>query len=238
MEQSEERETMTKTMEQYMSKTGGDYESGVTRPAINQDTQFELKGQFLKELRDNTFSGSEHEDANKHIEKVLEIVDLFHILKITQDQIMLRAFLVSLTRAASRWLKNQPLGLITTWEGAIPSKTASYAKVAVKQMAEFSQKGHNRTSSRSRSTETSDGLAAIQAQINNLGREIKKVNEKSPWEGDCFRNYALVLCARYGVWTTSDTAYLKKSALVVEIDSTWSLGFVSVELGRLPNPLS
>ncbi|GKA80729.1 hypothetical protein Tco_0787421 [Tanacetum coccineum] len=31
---------------------------------------------------------------------------------------------------------------------------------------------------RSRSTETSDGLAAIQAQLNNLGREIKKVNEK------------------------------------------------------------
>ncbi|GKE64889.1 hypothetical protein Tco_1519050 [Tanacetum coccineum] len=32
--------------------------------------------------------------------------------------------------------------------------------------------------SRGRSTETSDGLAAIQAQLNNLGREIKKVNEK------------------------------------------------------------
>ncbi|GKC22890.1 homeodomain-like protein [Tanacetum coccineum] len=32
--------------------------------------------------------------------------------------------------------------------------------------------------SRGRSTETSDGLAAIQAQLNNLGREIKKVNKK------------------------------------------------------------
>ncbi|GKD10500.1 DNA-directed DNA polymerase, partial [Tanacetum coccineum] len=31
---------------------------------------------------------------------------------------------------------------------------------------------------RLRSTKTSDGLAAIQAQLNNLGREIKKVNEK------------------------------------------------------------
>ncbi|GJZ63721.1 mitochondrial proton/calcium exchanger protein-like protein isoform X1 [Tanacetum coccineum] len=44
-------------------------------------------------------------------------------------------------------------------------------------MAEYSQKWHNGTS-RTRSTETSDGLAAIQAQLNNLGREIKKVNEK------------------------------------------------------------
>ncbi|GJX47339.1 hypothetical protein Tco_0272529 [Tanacetum coccineum] len=32
--------------------------------------------------------------------------------------------------------------------------------------------------SRGRSNETSDGLNAIQAQLNNLGREIKKVNEK------------------------------------------------------------
>ncbi|GJW10006.1 hypothetical protein Tco_1575833 [Tanacetum coccineum] len=44
-------------------------------------------------------------------------------------------------------------------------------------MAEYSQKWHNGTS-RGRSTETSDGLADIQAQQNNLGREIKKVNEK------------------------------------------------------------
>ncbi|GJU59402.1 hypothetical protein Tco_1237168 [Tanacetum coccineum] len=70
-----------------MSKTQGDYGPGVTRPTINQDIHFELKGQFLKELRDNTFSGSEQEDANEHIKKVLEIVDLFHIPKITQDQI-------------------------------------------------------------------------------------------------------------------------------------------------------
>ncbi|GJS14152.1 hypothetical protein Tco_0408624 [Tanacetum coccineum] len=44
-------------------------------------------------------------------------------------------------------------------------------------MAEYSQKWHNGTS-RSRSTKTYDGLAAIQAQLNNLGKEIKKVNEK------------------------------------------------------------
>ncbi|GKA41557.1 hypothetical protein Tco_0734217 [Tanacetum coccineum] len=61
--------------------------------------------------------------------------------------------------------------------GAIPSKTVADAKVAIQEMAEYSQKWHNGTS-RTRSTETSDGLAAIQAQPNNLGREIKKVNEK------------------------------------------------------------
>ncbi|GKB94876.1 putative reverse transcriptase domain-containing protein [Tanacetum coccineum] len=85
-------ETMAETMEQYMSKTRADYGSGIARPKIDDKDSFELKGQFLKELRDNTFSGSDHEDANEHIEKVLEIVDLFHIPNITQDQVMLRAF--------------------------------------------------------------------------------------------------------------------------------------------------
>ncbi|GJR35045.1 hypothetical protein Tco_1210729 [Tanacetum coccineum] len=44
-------------------------------------------------------------------------------------------------------------------------------------MSEYSQKWHNGTF-RSRSTKTSNRLAAIQAQLNNLGREIKKVNKK------------------------------------------------------------
>ncbi|GJX01141.1 hypothetical protein Tco_0185054 [Tanacetum coccineum] len=61
--------------------------------------------------------------------------------------------------------------------GAIPTKTAADAKVAIQEMAEYSQKWHNGTS-RTRSIETSNELAAIQAQLNNLGREIKKVNEK------------------------------------------------------------
>ncbi|GJU05627.1 hypothetical protein Tco_1122057 [Tanacetum coccineum] len=56
-------------------------------------------------------------------------------------------------------------------------ETAKDAKKAIQEMVEYSQKWHNGTS-RGRSTETSDGLVAIQAQLNNLRREIKKVNEK------------------------------------------------------------
>ncbi|GKE05492.1 hypothetical protein Tco_1397510, partial [Tanacetum coccineum] len=102
-ENSEEEvaETVAETIEEYMSKTRDDYGSGVTRPKIDDNDHFKLKGQFLKELRDNTFSGSDHEDANEHIEKVFEIVDLFHIPNITQDQIMLRAFPMSLINVKS-----------------------------------------------------------------------------------------------------------------------------------------
>nr|GEY75937.1 hypothetical protein [Tanacetum cinerariifolium] len=202
------------------------------------------------EVKSQLSYGSDHEDANEHIKKVLEIMDLFDIPNITIDQVMLRAFPMSSTEATSRWLRNKPSGSITTLEdlktkflskywppariakkmkeinnfqqemdeylyqdyerlikcpqhyliemqevvlfyngldvptrqildskGAIPSKTAADAKVAIQEMVEYSQKWHNGTS-RTRSTETSDGLAAIQAQRNNLGREIKKVNKK------------------------------------------------------------
>ncbi|GKC50059.1 hypothetical protein Tco_1072804 [Tanacetum coccineum] len=46
-------------------------------------------------------------------------------------------------------------------------------------MAEYTHKWHNETSLRIKCTETSDGVAAIQAQLNNLGREIKKEEGKT-----------------------------------------------------------
>ncbi|GKE59685.1 hypothetical protein Tco_1498870 [Tanacetum coccineum] len=162
--EEEEEEAMAETMEQYMSKTRTDYGSGVARPKINNKDQFELKGKFLKELRENTFSGSDNEDANEHIEKVLKIVDLFYAPNITEVILFYNGLDV-------------PTRQILDSRGAVPTKTAADAKTAIQEMAEYSQKWHNGTS-RGRSTETSDGLAVIQAQLNNLGREIKKVNKK------------------------------------------------------------
>ncbi|GJY22341.1 hypothetical protein Tco_0394907 [Tanacetum coccineum] len=130
---------MAETMEQYMSKTRADYGSGIDRPKIDYKDHFELKGQFLKELRDNTFRGSDHEDANEHIEKVLEIVDLFHVPFITQDQIMLRVFPMSLTGAASRWPRNKLSGLIKTWEDLKTKFLSKYCPLArtAKKMKEI-----------------------------------------------------------------------------------------------------
>ncbi|GKD68536.1 hypothetical protein Tco_1322626 [Tanacetum coccineum] len=122
-------ETMAETMEKYMSKTRADYGTGVARPKIEDKDHFELKCKFLKELRENTFSGSNHEDVNKHIEKVLEIVDLFHVPNITQDQLMLQEVILFYN------------GLEVPTRHILDSR-------------------------------------GIQAQLNNLGREIKKVNEK------------------------------------------------------------
>ncbi|GJY39923.1 hypothetical protein Tco_0426287 [Tanacetum coccineum] len=112
--EEEEAKAMAETMDQYTRKTRTDYGSGVARPKIEEKDSFELKGQFLKKLRENTFSGSDNEDANEHIEKVLKIIDLFHVPNITEDQLMLRVFPISLTGAASHWLRNEPTGSIKT----------------------------------------------------------------------------------------------------------------------------
>ncbi|GKE06560.1 DNA-directed DNA polymerase [Tanacetum coccineum] len=124
---------MAKIMEEYTTKTRDGYGSGIARPKIEDKAHFELKGKFLKELRDNTFNGSDHEDANEHIEKFLEIVDLFHIPEITQDQIMLRAFPMLLTGAASRGdlvykRLEVPTRQILDSNGAIPTMIAADAK--------------------------------------------------------------------------------------------------------------
>ncbi|GJX34347.1 DNA/RNA polymerases superfamily protein [Tanacetum coccineum] len=128
-----------------MTRTREGYGSGIARPKVKEKYHFELKGQFLKELRDNTFSGLDNEDANENIEKVLKIVDLFHIPNIIQDQEVI-SFYKGL---------DVPTRQILDSKGTIPSMKALY-----------------------RSTENSDGLAAIRAQLNNVRREIKKVNEK------------------------------------------------------------
>ncbi|GJT16724.1 reverse transcriptase domain-containing protein [Tanacetum coccineum] len=88
----------------------------VARPKIEEKDSFELKGQFLKELQENTFSCSDNEDTNEHIEKVLKIVNLFYVPNITVDQLMLRVFPISLSGAASHWLRNKPINSIKTWE--------------------------------------------------------------------------------------------------------------------------
>ncbi|GJW65805.1 hypothetical protein Tco_0117689 [Tanacetum coccineum] len=70
-----------------------------------------------------------------------------------------------------------PTRQILDSRGVVLTKTAADAKTSIQEMIEYSQKWHNGTS-RGRRIETFDGLAAIQAQLNNLRREIMKVNEK------------------------------------------------------------
>ncbi|GJT13829.1 hypothetical protein Tco_0860871 [Tanacetum coccineum] len=181
-------EIMMKTMEQYMSKTRGNYGSGVVRPKINDKTHFELKGQYLKELCKNNFSGSEHEDVNEHIKKVLEIVDLFHILEVTQDQYCPPARTAKKMEEINNFQQEPDESLFRAWERfkELLMKCSQHYLTDMQEVILFynvldvptRQILDSKASSKTRSTETFDGLAAIQAKLNNLRREIKKVNEK------------------------------------------------------------
>nr|GEW72909.1 hypothetical protein [Tanacetum cinerariifolium] len=170
---------------------------------------FDLEENSEEEVA-KTMAGSDHKDVNEHIEKVLEIVDLFHVPNITQDQKVI-LFYNGL---------EVPTRQILDSKGDIPTKKLPMKKIAIQEMEEYSQKWHNGTS-RTRSTKTFDGLATIQAQLNNLRIEIKKVNEKvyaaqvgcvysSPGYGvlDFVSSWFLVKCRhRITVSSLIDTAY-------------------------------
>ncbi|GJU91648.1 retrovirus-related pol polyprotein from transposon TNT 1-94 [Tanacetum coccineum] len=206
-EYSEEEvaETMAETMEQYMSKNRADYGSGVARPKIDdKDTSYKwanfsrnyvltpLAVQIMK-MRTNTLrKAASRWLRNKPTGSITTWEDLKtkflskycppagtakKIEKINNFQQEPDENLYQAWERFKELLMKCPQHYLTEKLGAIPSKTAADTKIAIQEMAEYSQKWHNGTS-RVRSTETSDGLAAIQAQLNNLGREIKKVNEK------------------------------------------------------------
>ncbi|GJR68947.1 hypothetical protein Tco_0015012 [Tanacetum coccineum] len=195
--EEEEAEAMAETMEQYMSKTRTDYGLGVSRPKIDNKDQFELKGQFLKELRENTFSTVSRWLRNKPTSSIKTWEDLktkflnkycpprrtakkieeINNFQQEPDETLFQAwerFKELLMKCPQNYLTEMqevilfyngldiPTRQILDSRGAIPTKTAEDAKKAIQEMAEYSQKWHNGTS-RGRSTENFDGLAAIQA---------------------------------------------------------------------------
>ncbi|GKD24648.1 hypothetical protein Tco_1230862 [Tanacetum coccineum] len=91
------------TMEQYLALTRGNQAPSVVKPEIGGNVNFEIKSQFMRELRKDTFFGNKNDDAHEHVERVLDIVSLFNILGVTHDAVMLRVFPITLTGSAKRY---------------------------------------------------------------------------------------------------------------------------------------
>ncbi|GKB70304.1 reverse transcriptase domain-containing protein [Tanacetum coccineum] len=137
----------------------------VVKPEIGGNVYFEIKSQFMRELREDTFSGNKDEDAHDHIDRVLSIVGLFNVLEVSKDAVMLQIFPFTLIEAAKRW-------------GPIPGMRPAEALTAIQTMAGHSQKWHNGTTSKKMGSEnSSDGLAALVNKLDNLGRDMKKLKE-------------------------------------------------------------
>ncbi|GJY88466.1 DNA-binding pseudobarrel domain-containing protein [Tanacetum coccineum] len=114
---------------------------------VLSNVKFEIKSQFMRELREYTFSGNKNDDAHEHVERILDIVSLFNIPGVTHDAVMLR----------DGW-----------------SKTHGEA---IQTMAHHSQKWHDGSNSRNVSSGSSDGIAAIANKLDSLGRDMKKLKE-------------------------------------------------------------
>ncbi|GJV15304.1 protein kinase-like domain, concanavalin A-like lectin/glucanase domain protein [Tanacetum coccineum] len=134
------------TMEQYLALTRGNQVSGVVKPEIGGNVSFEIKTQFMQELREATFSGNKNDDAHEHVERVLDIVSLFNIPEVSHDAVMLRIFPITLTGAAKRWVDRLPPGTVNFWDlrkkafiqrYRAPSKTAKQ----LEEIRNFKQEG-------------------------------------------------------------------------------------------------
>nr|GEY79865.1 hypothetical protein [Tanacetum cinerariifolium] len=143
-------------MEQYMALTHENQAPSVVKPEIRGNVNFEIKSQFMRELREDTFSGNKNDDAYEHAERILDLlipgtIDTWDLLK--------KAFI-------QRY--------------CLQSKTAKQ----LEEIHNFKQdsdetlyQAWERSTSRRISSDSSEGIAAITNKLDSLGRDMKKLME-------------------------------------------------------------
>ncbi|GJT12641.1 hypothetical protein Tco_0859683, partial [Tanacetum coccineum] len=141
--------------------TRGNHGPDVVKPKIGNNVNFEIKGQFMRELRESTFSRNKNDDAHVHVDRILDI------------------------------LKDGQIGCLhdQSTHGTFSRRHLSKGIVLLprsqKQLEEihnFKQEGdetmyHAWESTRRSHDSNSDGIAAITNKLDNLGRDMKKLKE-------------------------------------------------------------
>nr|GEV70005.1 hypothetical protein [Tanacetum cinerariifolium] len=106
----------TLTMKQYLALSRENHTPDVVKPEIRGNVNFEIKSQFMRELKKDTFSKNKNKDAHDHVGRVFNIVSLFNIPEVSQDVVILRVFPFTLTGSAKRWVDRLTLGAVNTWD--------------------------------------------------------------------------------------------------------------------------
>nr|GFC41930.1 hypothetical protein [Tanacetum cinerariifolium] len=91
------------SMETLVLNDEADYYSGITSITVNGKNAYELKGKFLDDLHNNTFSGTNGKDAVEHIEYYLNIIDPIRLPNVDHNKLRIVVFLISLAEGAQRW---------------------------------------------------------------------------------------------------------------------------------------
>ncbi|GJT05301.1 ribonuclease H-like domain, reverse transcriptase, RNA-dependent DNA polymerase [Tanacetum coccineum] len=133
--------------------------------------EFELFSDYIEQIEEEITEtrteptmedGSKNKDANEHIERVFKIVDLFTTPDVTQDQLILRLFPISLLELQEVILfykgLDVPTKKILDSKRGVPTMKADDAKKAIQEMADYYEKRHNGTSNRNKiGSELCDG---------------------------------------------------------------------------------
>nr|GFA37763.1 hypothetical protein [Tanacetum cinerariifolium] len=75
----------------------------ITSITVNGKNAYELKGKFLDDLHKNAFSGTNGDNAVKHIEYFLKIIEPIDLPNVNQDKLRVVVFPISLVGDAWRW---------------------------------------------------------------------------------------------------------------------------------------
>ncbi|GKC06489.1 hypothetical protein Tco_0998099 [Tanacetum coccineum] len=165
--------------------------TGVVKPEIGGNVNFEIKSQFMLELREDTFSGNKNDDAHEHVERPLRDGWTNFHQESSIPGISLRKPLSkgtvhhqkppsSLKKSATSSKKETrnytKLGSgamnrqLLDSQGPILGITRVQALTAIQTISDRSQKWHDGSSSRNiESSSSSEGIAAIE--------EVKRIEE-------------------------------------------------------------
>ncbi|GJT56155.1 zinc knuckle CX2CX4HX4C containing protein [Tanacetum coccineum] len=189
----------TITMKQYLALSQENQAPGVVKPKIRGNVNFEIKSQFMRELREDTFFGNKMRmhtitligsSASLAYSIFLESLktqscsEFFPLLlpdpqkgRWTDLPQELSIPGISSKRPLSKGLSIMNRQQLDS-QGPIPGMRLAQALTAIQTMADHSQKWHDGTTSRNiGSSSSKDGLVALVNKLDNLGRDIKKLKE-------------------------------------------------------------
>ncbi|GKG19590.1 hypothetical protein Tco_0376689, partial [Tanacetum coccineum] len=154
---------------------------------IGGNVNFEIKSQFMRELREDTFSGNKNDQAQEKAKQLEEIRNF----KQEGDETVYQAWegyydllykcpTHDINRHQKVNIFYNGLGTMNRQlldsQGLIPGMTPAQALIAIQIMVDHSQKWHDGSSSRNiESSSNSEGITAIVNRLENLGRDIEKL---------------------------------------------------------------
>ncbi|GJY93680.1 hypothetical protein Tco_0509462 [Tanacetum coccineum] len=166
------------TMEQYLALTRGNQAPSVVKPEIGGNVNFEIKSQFMRELREDTFSENKNNDAHEHVTRVLGPSSAIqHSWSIP----MMPSCCAKQLEETRNFKQEGDETLYQAWEryNDLLYKCPTHdINSHQKTMADHSQKWHDGTSNRNiESSSNFEGVAAIVSKLDNLGRDMKKLKK-------------------------------------------------------------